>query len=82
MRIPRALTALALATLVIPAQSLFFYLDGTTPKCFFEELPKDTLVVGGYPFTPLHGMDLWPQKAVEYSLMRYIPRRPLFGRGI
>jgi p24 family protein alpha len=47
MRIPQALTAFALATLVIPAQSLFFYLDGTTPKCFFEELPKDTLVVGG-----------------------------------
>ncbi|KAH0544680.1 hypothetical protein FGG08_001185 [Glutinoglossum americanum] len=48
MRIPQALTALALATLVIPVKSLFFYLDGTTPKCFFEELPKDTLVVGHY----------------------------------
>ena len=30
------------------AQALFFYIDGTTPKCFFEELPKDTLVVGHY----------------------------------
>ncbi|KAH0565316.1 hypothetical protein GP486_001298 [Trichoglossum hirsutum] len=48
MRIPQALTALALSTLFIPAQSLFFYLDGTTPKCFFEELPRDTLVVGHY----------------------------------
>ncbi|KAH8671390.1 emp24/gp25L/p24 family/GOLD [Xylariales sp. PMI_506] len=30
------------------AHALFFYLDGTTPKCFFEDLPKDTLVVGHY----------------------------------
>ncbi|EOO00365.1 putative transmembrane emp24 domain-containing protein 9 protein [Phaeoacremonium minimum UCRPA7] len=30
------------------AQALYFYIDGTTPKCFFEELPKDTLVVGHY----------------------------------
>jgi hypothetical protein len=27
-------------------QALYFYMDSTTPKCFFEELPKDTLVVG------------------------------------
>ncbi|KAI1499852.1 emp24/gp25L/p24 family/GOLD-domain-containing protein [Biscogniauxia marginata] len=30
------------------AQALYFFIDGTTPKCFFEELPKDTLVVGHY----------------------------------
>ncbi|KAI9167631.1 membrane protein [Paramyrothecium foliicola] len=30
------------------AQALYFYIDGSTPKCFFEELPKDTLVVGHY----------------------------------
>ncbi|KAK0615007.1 emp24/gp25L/p24 family/GOLD-domain-containing protein [Bombardia bombarda] len=30
------------------AKALYFYIDGTTPKCFFEELPKDTLVVGHY----------------------------------
>lgn len=30
------------------AQALFFYLDGTEPKCFYEELPKDTLVVGTF----------------------------------
>jgi hypothetical protein len=28
------------------ASALYFYIDGTSPKCFFEELPKDTLVVG------------------------------------
>lgn len=28
------------------AEALYFYIDGPTQKCFFEELPKDTLVVG------------------------------------
>ncbi|KAI5855051.1 emp24/gp25L/p24 family/GOLD-domain-containing protein [Durotheca rogersii] len=28
--------------------ALYFFLDGTQSKCFFEELPKDTLVVGHY----------------------------------
>ena len=32
--------------LLFPANALYFYLDSTTPKCFYEELPKDTLVVG------------------------------------
>lgn len=39
---------LSLSALLVPAQALYFYIDGTTPKCFFEELPKDTLVVGHY----------------------------------
>ncbi|SPN99563.1 related to p24 protein, involved in membrane trafficking [Cephalotrichum gorgonifer] len=30
------------------AQALYFYIDGTQPRCFVEELPKDTLVVGDY----------------------------------
>ncbi|KAA6410318.1 MAG: ERP1 precursor [Lasallia pustulata] len=34
--------------LVVPADALYFYMEGTTPKCFYEELPKDTLVVGHY----------------------------------
>ncbi|KPI37345.1 uncharacterized protein AB675_10223 [Cyphellophora attinorum] len=38
----------ALCTLTTSTQALYFYLDGTTPKCFYEELPKDTLVVGSY----------------------------------
>ncbi|TAQ90218.1 hypothetical protein B7494_g1494 [Chlorociboria aeruginascens] len=42
------LSFLSLSALLIPVQSLYFYIDGTTPKCFFEELPKDTLVVGHY----------------------------------
>jgi hypothetical protein len=39
---------LSLSALLVPVQSLYFYIDGTAPKCFFEELPKDTLVVGHY----------------------------------
>ncbi|KAG4431389.1 emp24/gp25L/p24 family/GOLD-domain-containing protein [Leptodontidium sp. 2 PMI_412] len=39
---------LSLSALLVPVQSLYFYIEGTTPKCFFEELPKDTLVVGHY----------------------------------
>ena len=39
---------LSLSALLVPVQSLYFYIDGTSPKCFFEELPKDTLVVGHY----------------------------------
>ncbi|KAM3072322.1 emp24p/erv25p-related protein [Clarireedia jacksonii] len=42
------LPLLSLSALLAPVQSLYFYIDGTTPKCFFEELPKDTLVVGHY----------------------------------
>ncbi|KAM0278667.1 hypothetical protein ACHAQH_005054 [Verticillium albo-atrum] len=39
---------LPLLSMSAVAQALYFYIDGTTPKCFFEELPKDTLVVGHY----------------------------------
>jgi hypothetical protein len=43
-----AISLLSLSALLIPVQSLYFYIEGTNPKCFFEELPKDTLVVGHY----------------------------------
>ncbi|KAL8357500.1 hypothetical protein RB598_002350 [Gaeumannomyces tritici] len=39
---------LSVLSLSAVAQALYFYIDGTAPKCFFEELPKDTLVVGHY----------------------------------
>jgi hypothetical protein len=35
--------------LLSPVEALYFYMDGTTQKCFYEELPKDTLVVGAIP---------------------------------
>lgn len=30
------------------AQALHFFIDGATQKCFYEELPKGTLVSGKY----------------------------------
>ncbi|EXJ81668.1 hypothetical protein A1O1_07733 [Capronia coronata CBS 617.96] len=41
-------TLAAVSSLITSSQALYFYLDGTTPKCFYEDLPKDTLVVGTY----------------------------------
>lgn len=41
--------AVALTSLVSSSQALYFYLDGTQPKCFYEDLPKGTLVVGTFP---------------------------------
>ncbi|KAF2872595.1 emp24/gp25L/p24 family/GOLD-domain-containing protein [Massariosphaeria phaeospora] len=41
-------TLLMAAALVVPSQALHFFIDGAVQKCFFEELPKDTLVVGHY----------------------------------
>jgi hypothetical protein len=42
------LPLLTLSAVLAPVQALYFYIDGTAPKCFFEELPKDTIVVGDY----------------------------------
>ena len=44
------LTLLLSSLLILPTHALYFYIDGTTPKCFYEELPKDTLVVGPSSF--------------------------------
>lgn len=35
-------------SLILPSNAVYFYMDGRQTKCFFEELPKDTLVVGNY----------------------------------
>lgn len=40
------LPVLVLANLFTAVQGLYFYLEGPAQKCFFEDLPKDTLVVG------------------------------------
>ncbi|CCX05076.1 emp24/gp25L/p24 family/GOLD-domain-containing protein [Pyronema domesticum] len=45
-RIPTLLLAASYA--IQQVSGLYFYIDGTSPKCFFEELPKDTLVVGQF----------------------------------
>ncbi|CAD0088263.1 unnamed protein product [Aureobasidium mustum] len=46
-------SVLAFAALLLPTQALYFYIDGPSQKCFFEELPKDTLVVGEYLLSPI-----------------------------
>jgi hypothetical protein len=45
-RLAWLLSLLAMFSMLCPTSALYFYLDGTTPKCFYEELPKDTMVVG------------------------------------
>jgi hypothetical protein len=48
-------TLLLAAALVVPSQALHFFMDGAVQKCFYEELPKDTLVVGTtHPHFQLH----------------------------
>jgi hypothetical protein len=42
---------LGLALAIGQAQALYFYMDGTAPKCFYEDLPKDTLVLGSLSLT-------------------------------
>jgi len=37
---------LLLTAFILPSNALYFYINGNQPKCFFEELPKDTMVVG------------------------------------
>ncbi|KAK1750855.1 protein ERP1 [Echria macrotheca] len=39
---------LPLLSLSTAAQALYFFIEGSSPKCFYEELPHDTLVVGHY----------------------------------
>lgn len=41
-----SLALLSLFSLLLPANALYFYVEGRQPKCFFEDLPKDTLVAG------------------------------------
>ena len=45
----RLLLAFALAASSSPlASALYFYLEGTAERCFLEEVPAETLIVGNY----------------------------------
>ncbi|QIW98266.1 hypothetical protein AMS68_003784 [Peltaster fructicola] len=55
------LRGLSLALLLSQAQALYFFLDGPQQKCFFEELPKGTLVVGTYKATT------WNEQSKSYG---------------
>lgn len=50
-------STIVLSIFLSPANALYFYLDGTTQKCVYEELPKGTLVVGRTRFDPY---EFWP----------------------
>lgn len=64
------------------AQALYFYVDGTTPKCFYEELPKDTLVVGHYKAEEWdeHRQAWWPHEGISIfiSVDVRFPYLPVF----
>lgn len=51
-------------------QALYFYMDGQSPKCFSEELPKDTLVVGMEFCTATPFEEKRPLTGLERSLHR------------
>ncbi|KAL7273099.1 emp24p/erv25p-related protein [Rhizina undulata] len=71
-----SLKSLSLMTLVasyvLPAAGLYFYIDGSSPKCFFEELPKDTLVVGQFKaeeYNPnTQSFSINPQLAIQITV--------------
>ncbi|KAG0745334.1 hypothetical protein G6F57_009277 [Rhizopus arrhizus] len=39
---------LLLAVCIVGSQALYFYLEGSEKKCFIEDLPKETMVIGVY----------------------------------
>lgn len=63
-------TVLLAAALAVPAQALHFFIDGAVQKCFFEELPKDTLVVGMTASVAL-------MPGIQLTAGRTLPRRSM-----
>lgn len=84
----QTLNSLLFLALAIPTNALYFYIEGTSPKCFYEELPKDTMVVGTFsePIWPanmrltLHHRSLQSRKVrFEYQLLPSQLRRRHLG---
>ncbi|KAI8644469.1 emp24/gp25L/p24 family/GOLD-domain-containing protein [Parasitella parasitica] len=44
----RLSTLVLLAAYLAGTQALYFYLEGSEKKCFIEDLPKETMVIGIY----------------------------------
>jgi hypothetical protein len=42
----RLSTLLLLVAYLADTQALYFYLEGAEKKCFIEDLPKETMVIG------------------------------------
>jgi hypothetical protein len=47
-RVVPALAALAAVSLVVPTAGLYFFVTEGQQRCFIEEVPADTLIVGKY----------------------------------
>jgi hypothetical protein len=45
-RLSSAFLLLLVALLSVPTNAVYFFMKSGEVKCFYEELPKDTLVVG------------------------------------
>merc|ERR1712000_1000 len=76
-RLPKMRVFLSLLMLASAAHALYFFIDAATPRCFFEDLPKDTLVVGHY------GAEEWDDRANSWQqhagISIYISVDELFG---
>ena len=71
-----SLAFIILLNLIVSSQALHFYLDGASsaPKCFYEELPKDTMVVGTHKRLP------FPEHSSCFHAIGYA--RSLFPKAI
>ncbi|KAL4964745.1 emp24/gp25L/p24 family protein [Aspergillus stella-maris] len=67
-----ALAVYAFLCLSIPVHALYFYVDGRQTRCFYEELPKDTLVVGSYSTEVIDQTSSTGTYAVDPSLTMLI----------
>jgi hypothetical protein len=63
-----AAVLLFLAVVTVNVQGFHFYLEGSEQKCFIEELPKDTLVVG-----LLHCLGMGPIPGRRLTSAYYFP---------
>lgn len=48
---------------------MYFYIENASPKCFYEELPKDTLVVGQSPCSPSPPSSLYVSYVIPNLLL-------------
>lgn len=63
--------AIVLFQLILLSQSLYFHISETERKCFIEEIPDDTLVIGKYK------VELFDQQSNTY-----LPSTPGIGMQV
>lgn len=64
----RLLSAIAAMVLLQRASALFFYLEGDKPRCFMEELPRDTVVSGEFSTQVLENGAWKPDPELEVKI--------------